>query len=384
MTFPSIKSGRSYCVISDVHISPVYRTSKRIIENLTTAFQGFSGSSPLAQLDAIFFAGDLFDDLIEFGSEVFSEFLPWFDGLLRFCARHEIALRVMEGTPRHDRKGARTLEQIATMSTSGANFRYVARLEIEYLPGLDMQVLYIPDEWRHTAKETEGDVEEALRAANLTQVDIAIMHGIFNYQLGMMPKTPKVHDEAFYLEKVQHYISIGHVHSHSSYQNRIVAQGSFDRLAHGEEAPKGYVLFSEDVLGDWQFHFIENPNAMLYKTIRVKGETLEKALSEVEKLAASLPPNSALRVVATGSHPIFQSFSVLEKKYPFLHFSKKKETEQDKSENTPTLPRDYVPIVLNERTLIPALQAAVEETQRLTPERSQLLTQILEDIHGRC
>ena len=77
--------------------------------------------------------------------------------------------------------------------------------------------------------------------SGLTKVDYAVMHGQFDYQLPKHITGMPRHDSQKYLDIVKHYIFIGHIHTHSVY-DRIIAQGSFDRLTHGQEEPKGYVV----------------------------------------------------------------------------------------------------------------------------------------------
>ena len=53
-----------------------------------------------------------------------------------------------------------------------------------------------------------------------------------------------------------------------SIQERIVAAGSFERLAHGEEEPKGYL-----VAKDRTYTFIPNTDAYIYKNITLRSKT---------------------------------------------------------------------------------------------------------------
>ena len=99
------------------------------------------------------------------------------------------------------------------------------------------------------------------------EVDIAIMHGQFHYQFPRI-KLDSSHDEQEYLNMVKHYIHIGHIHTHSSY-DRIIAQGSFDRIAHGEEENKGCVVAKIDTTNrendEWMF--LVNDKAMRFITL---------------------------------------------------------------------------------------------------------------------
>ena len=131
-------------------------------------------------------------------------------------------------------------------------------------------MLYVPDKCRPTAEAVARDVQALFDEQGVEQVDIGMMHGMFKYQLGTIPMNNQVHEERFYLDKVKNFISIGHVHTYSTYE-RIVAQGSFDRLTHGQEEPKGAVLFTR-VDGEWSYRFVENTKAKKYVDLEVKGD----------------------------------------------------------------------------------------------------------------
>ena len=371
---------RSYLVLSDVHLGARTTPAATIVKNLTAFFDDFSENSAFSTIDALFLAGDLWDDTLTFGSDVFVTFLPWFHRLLKFCSKHCIKLRILEGTPRHDRKQAATLEKIVEMFTFDLDFKYVAQLSIEQMTDLGLSVLYVPDECRHTAEAVQEAVEAALVEANLQSVDIAIMHGMFKYQLGSIPMNSKVHDEAWYLSRVKQYISIGHVHTASQY-SRIVAQGSFDRLEHGQEERKGAVLIKETATGEWVHFFIENKAAKQYKTIVVSG-TVEKALAQIDKGVSTLPDGSYVRIQAESTHPIFQGFETLRQTYPLLTFSKKAVAKEAAVVVKTVDPVSYKPIVLNRDTLTDAVCQEVFTEHALDVDDYRRLHALLEELHA--
>ena len=370
---------RKYLVISDVHLGARSTTAEEILTHLTAYFDHFTAKSQFADIDVLFIAGDLWDDTINFSSDVLSLFLPWFDQMLRWCSRHEIKVRILEGTPRHDRQQGLTLQKIAELLPVKVDFKYVPTLSIERMNDLGLSVLYVPDECRHTAEIVARDVDELLNEENLTQVDIAIMHGMFQYQLGTIPMNSKVHDELWYLQKVKHYLSIGHIHTHSQYE-RIVAQGSFDRLAHGEEGPKGAVLIQETAPNQWMHFFIENPLAKKYVTIAVKGD-IDQALKTIERGVKHLPDGSFVRIQALATHPIFQGFETLRRKHPFYVFTKKALVKEEEVVTMVQAPVDYTPIVLNRDTLTEALFSEITGQHSLEMKEERLLHELLETLH---
>lgn len=370
---------RSWLTISDIHLGARSTTAKEILSHLEHFFDGFTAKSQFCSVDAIFIAGDLWDDTIEFSSDVLKLFIPFARRFLGWCARNKIAVRVLEGTPRHDRKQSSTFSEIASLVDSTLDFKYVPVLSIEYLEALRMHVLYVPDECRPTADAIAEDVSDLLYTHKLDKVDIAIMHGMFKYQMGQIPMNNKVHDEQWYLERVKYYINIGHVHTHSQY-DRIVAQGSFDRLRHGEEEAKGALLVKEITPGEFAHFFIENTLAKVYKTIEVKG-SVDAVLKKLDKEIKLLPENSHVRIKGEATHAIFQGFETLRTKYPFYTFTKKLVTEESEKKVVETQNNDYVPVILNRETLTEAVFKEVTSTSVLDPEDEVKLFNLLETFH---
>jgi len=371
---------RSYLVISDVHLGARSTTADEILAHLTTFFYDFSDTSEFAQIDTLFIAGDLWDDTVQLASDVVPQVIFWFNRVVRWCARNRIQLRILEGTPRHDRRQGVSLKSIVDVLEIDIDFKYIIQLSIEKNERLGLSILYVPDECRPTAEICRTDVEALLTEHQLQKVDIAIMHGAFKYQLGLMPMTPKVHDEVWYLEHVKHYISIGHVHTPSQF-NRIVAQGSFDRLSHGEEEAKGGVLIKEIKPSEWMHFFIENREAKRYLTIDVEGP-LENALTKIDRMVRPLPFGSYVRIRGLSNHPLFQGFETLRARYPLFIFSKKTMSQEDIDKPTePTKALDYKPIVLNKQTLTDAILTEVTQRRPLTPLEEERLHTHLEALH---
>ena len=370
---------RSYLVLSDIHLGARNTPAREILANLSAFFDDFSDKSELAKVDVIFIAGDLWEDTIDFASEVITLFIRWFVPMLKWCERNHIKLRILEGTPRHDRKQSATILNLAKSIASKADFKYVPLLSIEKMDDLDLSILYVPDECRPTSDVVERDTEALLVEEGLKRVDIAIMHGMFKYQLGTIPMNAKVYDELWFLDHVKGYINIGHIHQ-ASQHGRIVAQGSFDRLAHGEESPKGASLIKEVCPGEWINLFIENKLAKVYRSVKISG-TIEDALKKIDKLALSIPDGSFIRVLGDPSHPLFQGFETLRQKYPTITFSSKKTKASKSEEVEASAPIDYRAIILNRETLTEAIYSEASLSNDLTMDDGRKLHALLESLH---
>jgi DNA repair exonuclease SbcCD nuclease subunit len=68
---------RNYLVMSDIHLGARSTPAEEIMAHITGFFDSFSDKSPLAALDVLFLAGDLWDDTIVLASNVLSEFIPF-------------------------------------------------------------------------------------------------------------------------------------------------------------------------------------------------------------------------------------------------------------------------------------------------------------------
>jgi hypothetical protein len=201
---------------------------------------------------------------------------------------------------------------------------YISTLHIEQMADLGVNVLYIPDEWDIDPGNTYKQVKGLMQELSLSQVDIAIMHGQFTYQIPNAPATIPRHSEELYLGIVKHYIHIGHIHTHS-YFDRIIAQGSFDRLAHGEEEAKGGVyvcIRGNNGYVDKSYTFIENPNALIFKTINVRGESLDDVVGYLDKQILKYPIGSYIRLKGKPGNTTFRSFDEIRKRYALYTLSR--------------------------------------------------------------
>lgn len=270
--------------MSDLHLGHAHTRAPFMINNLN---QVIKDGPEFAKLDLLIIAGDIFDRMLNLPEDDVAPIKQWVKGVLYLCDKHNVVLRIIEGTPRHDRRQSQIFQQILDFCGYKVDFRYVDVLEIERHEGLGLDILYIPDEWRHDCKDSEQEFKDLLKKMGLEKVDIAIMHGMFEYQLPEIAR--KRNEGSFFnsenfLKLVRHYIFIGHNH-HFSQLDRIVAHGSFDRTGHGYESPKGCVRAT--LIGDDERYlkFVENKGAKIYKSIEVSGMEEDEVNTLVKQLA---------------------------------------------------------------------------------------------------
>lgn len=378
-----------YLVLSDVHLGHRKTSTKFILKNLYELFQDFSPRSRFRNVKIIFVAGDLFDRRLDHTSSDYVEILVFIARLFHFAKDYGIKIRFMEGTPSHDWKQYSLLRPMSSLVKEGLDFRYVDNLEIEHMADLGINILYVPDEWRPTAEETLLEVKDLLKAKGLEKVTIAIMHGMFKYQVHGIPLKDSilaaVHDEQEYLSLVERYINIGHVHKFSFFE-RIVAQGSTDRISHGEEEPKGLVLMTidEDKRND-RFVFIQNKGAKIYKSISVDGLDLEQAMAKFDKETKGLPLDSHVRIISRKNHPIVAGLRELQIARSDYNITIKTledlEEEGNLIQSKTVIDTTYTPITITRDNVNTLILEGVMAKYSLSSDELNQLNSLLEELH---
>ncbi len=308
---------------SDVHLGHPRTSTPFIISNIRSNIHYYIEKE---KPDVVFIAGDLLDRLLNFPDSHVSNILGWMNDFLLLCLTHNVSIRILEGTPSHDWKQSKIIMDVASRVSQDIDIKYHDTVTVEYIEKLKMNVLFVPDEWGITSSYTLNYVKSLLESSGLVKVDLAIMHGMFDYQVASLPNAPftkAVHDSQEYLNLVNRYICIGHVHTFS-FHDRIIAEGSFDRLAHGEEEAKGFIaLHLENNLKDDRFYFIENKGAKIYHSISLKGNDLAKSMKQIDNAIKKLPEDSHIRIIMKKDHPVN---SIWDKTYASnmqFNFSKK-------------------------------------------------------------
>ena len=317
----------NYLVLSDIHLGHPRNKTHEILKNLETFFIEYH--QEIVKCDIIFLAGDVFDRLLTTKSLEYRSVVSWLSNLLIFCHTNNIKLRILYGTPSHDCDQISAFQDIASKLEPHADFKYINTLDIEYMEDLDIHILYVPDEWRHKASDTLTCVRDLLKEKSISRVDIAVMHGCFRYQLPIVKEADFTHNEADYLDLVRYYITIGHIHTPSAYE-RILAPGSFDRLAHNEEEAKGALLCHIEPDRSMSFKFLKNNYAKVFKTFNYVGRSEESILKSLKKDLSKLPEASYVRLEVDNDSKLLKSVKELSELYPKIHI-KLKPTDESKA-----------------------------------------------------
>ena len=320
------KNKISYLVLSDIHLRHNINKTENIINNLQLYIK--DNYKEFSKLDMICIAGDVFDKLLVSSSIDFILSTEWLTELIVFCKQHDIILRILEGTPSHDRNQSKVITSIIKKLNIELDYKYIDTLYIEHHNRLGIDILYIPDEYKHKAEDTYKEVLELLTERKLKKVDIAFIHGQFHYQLPMV-KLDSSHNMEDYLNIVKYYISVGHIHTPSVYE-RIIAQGSFDRLAHNEEEDKGGVMITLTEK-ESTFKFVYNKNAMIFKTYRFDKESIEEITNILDKDLKKMKDKSNIRIISNSEEFLSSNIKDLRLRYPNINI--KIEKSKNKEEN---------------------------------------------------
>ena len=305
-------------VFSDVHLYHDKTKTEHIVLGL---FRALADSEKLRDVDIIFISGDLFDHSVFMPNKDTRFVINFIYHLLNMCAKYDIVLRILEGTPSHDWKQSKLIIDINNNRVDPVDAKHAVNLSIEHIERFGIDVLYVPDEWGSGCADTFLEVKELLDKHNLDKVDLSIMHGCFNYQFPVnLVGKPDVHDEQSYLDITRYLIIIGHYHTPSVFE-RIYVPGSFDRLKHGEEEPKGHLEFTIYDTGAYDVTFVENEDAMIYKTFDCSDTPVAEVIRHIARFLNGSTEECFIRILANKEDAIYSGITDLKRTFPHVNFS---------------------------------------------------------------
>ena len=299
---------------------------------VTRSFKMVYEAAKRRGIKAVVIGGDITDRPLELTNDYGSEFIQFGLWFLKDAEANGISIIVIEGTPSHDWKQARLLEQLKTSINSDVNLVYISTLSIVHLDDFG-HVLIVPDQWRASTTTTLMEVKTLLRENNLEQVNWAFMHGSFDYQVAeFLRKRLDLHDSKEYNKIVKKGIFIGHEHTRSNYL-KIHCAGSLERTKHGQEEEKGGLLVEELCTGNIHIEFIRNSKAQIFKDIFVDDLTPEQIFSKIEELKIDLDKFANIRLVATKDVDVYGEFIKKYKLvYPEIKWSLKNMSTKEQTE----------------------------------------------------
>ncbi len=360
MNFSSTKNSKylASVTISDVHLHHPRTPTQLVVDNL---IRELFHSDEVKKADIFWISGDLFDRLLTTADQDLGPIVHFIGRLLFFCEKYNIALRVLEGTGSHDYRQSLLIQHFLENSGYKVDFKYFDRLTIDYEERFGIHVLYVPDELNTDASDTWHQVQALCNEHGVTQVDYAIMHGLFETQLPEHVHQPGAHLTTRYYELVRRYTLIGHHHVHRIFGN-IIVPGSFDRLVHGEEGPKGHIQIKD--YGDRaEIKFVENKGAKIYRTVNLTDTTLEEVILRLDAEVPKLPQGSAVLIKANKKDPIAHSMDLVRSRYLGYVITSQFEREDSVSVRLEEVVLEYNPITITDSNLVELVSERLKKRQ---------------------
>jgi len=301
--------------LHDAHLGHDNTTTAEVVESWRAALP--DNDPFLKTLDYFFIPGDLFDRLLHLPNHgvplIRMELRRW----LQLAEHYGFGIFVLEGTPSHDWKQSRMILSVAEELGFTGELQYVDRLAIK-TTRKGHTLLYVPDEWRANTQETYLEALELLQTQGLTQVDFCLFHGQFEYQFPEL--SLPCHNSEDWQKLVKHYLFAGHIHK-PSIHGKILVAGSFERLRHNEEHPKGHLRVTVRPDGDDTITFVENTLAKVYITEEVKDVPTEHVYPHMVAFAKQYPIGSFIRLSGLRSQGLKNINRQLEKDFPEYRWS---------------------------------------------------------------
>ena len=233
--------------------------------------------------DLLILGGDITDTAIGLGDAAAKLVIAFFIDLFRQADEHGVIIVMLRGTLSHDRNHLETLRILHERGGFKAPLYYADKLGLGYIPEYDLRVAFLPDNLPYSkASDALVVLHEQMQSKGWSTVDYAFVHGYFHHMLPAgLPREPQCTWRAEQFEFVNRYVLVGHVHRPLQ-EGKILNNGSFDRLAHGEEEDKGFLSICDDGTNA-KITFIKNPYATPFITFRLTEESAEAAILEFQK-----------------------------------------------------------------------------------------------------
>jgi hypothetical protein len=271
--------------IADIHFGAITTMTMQLLDDLKTQFiDWLKQNAPDVNIIAI--CGDLYHLKLSLDSTEAKFANHFIDKLQQSFPNTRIIL--IKGTKAHD------LNQLDIFSSRiSENFKIYNTVEEDYY-GDNFKYLVIPEEYY----PDKSVYDKYLKTSE--KYDWCFFHGMFSFAGGYALQTGNKFNKICFnsseFENVVYGKVVGgHIHIPME-EGKIQYTGSFERWRHGEEEAKGFRYHEYDtetkkVIKDL---FIENKNALIYKTISYKDlhvddlETLTKELDKLRQNCCSL------------------------------------------------------------------------------------------------
>lgn len=273
--------------LTDLHIGHNNNNPQFIYENV------FKIVYPrLQDIDFLILGGDFFHTLISLNEVAGFYATTIISDLLHLAKEYGFYIRVLRGTFSHDRNQNRMFESLTEYNDIKIDdipiIKVINNISVEIFPKKNISFAYIPDDQPYD--DLGEALKDVLKTHNLPAVDILVSHSYYAHLL--IPNIPIPHNTLYY-DKIKNMVKCcmlnGHVHTRSIYHN-VINTGSFERMCHGEEEPKGFTIVNYDTSSkEKSFEFVENTNTYIYKTLDMRHtDNVEEARDIFNKYADTI------------------------------------------------------------------------------------------------
>ena len=277
-------------------------------------------------LDMFVINGDFFDKLVAHDSKDVHLIQLLIVAIIKECIIHNVKLRVLKGTPSHDNDQCQhfvTLyEALQTHYHKPIDFKYHDTLTIEHIEPFG-HCMFMPDKFGTDPNDAYDRLITLMGKLNVIKLDYAFMHGAFEFQLPYVhEKFPVHHNSDKYLDLVNGYIFINHVHTRMIY-DRIVMPGSTERLSQGDEISKGWIIYSydESAINQHDIQFIENKGTTPFITLEFQDEPLSDIIKHVDEVVTPLKIPGYIRLKVPDGHPLLTYLKPIRDRHPTFVFT---------------------------------------------------------------
>jgi len=306
---------------SDQHTLHQTTPTHHVLGNMS---QFFYKDNDLSKVDLVLFGGDLMDKLVDAPNPDLLKVKEWFKAFTDYCSKVNTSILLLEGTFYHEWGQPKHL---VTVAPTGFDLRYVDTIKVERYPELDdLTILCIPDNLKAMSPDEIWEAAlDVLKQNKLDCVDIILFHQAFHDQLPTKMRHT-THDQARWESICTYIILSGHIHTPSMVGKRC-CMGSFDRISHGEEHPKGgYIIDLDKANQTHNVTFWENKRALPYVTLTVTEDISTEIL--VKKLRdfirdKNLPPFSQIRIKGGPADIVTPVIKIFEKEFSQYGFKAK-------------------------------------------------------------
>ncbi len=273
-------------LLSDLHYGHKRIPGEHIYKNLKNYVY-----PELKNCDLCILCGDTFHSLLDFNHPVSKFLILFINDLFYLSQKYKFGIRVLRGTYSHDRNQVTFIEQCAHKYMTELNIDIKTysniSLDEETINNESISILYLPDDLPYKNVDDCLDyVYELFNTRKIKSVDMIIGHG---YCQHVLPCDSNMTSSLIYTEEklnkiCNHCAYFGHVHTPSIHKNKnnfsIIYVGSFERMNHGEEEKKGFLIVDTST---WKNTFIENKNTLKFLTYTPLEDDTLKIIENFKK-----------------------------------------------------------------------------------------------------